>query len=215
MVSNKKIQGLQVLLVVFCLLFQGASALANDPQGDMRETVEKVMAILSDPALDGEERWHDRRERVSDEVAKRFDFAEMAKRALGKAWDDRTSAEQEKFVDLFKEVLKDTYVERLRSCCGGNYKVVFDKVIVRGDKAMVNSQITQGQREVSAAYKMYHEGNEWFVYDVVIEGVSLVSNYRSQFLSVINKEGYEELVQRLEKRIAESKASENIRKEST
>lgn len=213
MVRNKKIQGLQILIVAFFCFFHGALAWANDPQAAMQVTVESVMEILTDPALAGDDHWEERRERVSQEVAKRFDFAEMAKRALAQTWNERTKAEREKFVELFKEILKDSYVERLKTYSDGSYKVVFDKVLVRGKKAVVNSLVTQQGREITAAYKMYKEGNEWFVYDVVIEGVSLVSNYRSQFVSIIQKDGYEELVRRLEEKIAEPNSQENSSKE--
>ncbi|MBU0680234.1 MAG: ABC transporter substrate-binding protein [Proteobacteria bacterium] len=210
---NNKILGLQVLLVCACLFVHGGLAWANDPQSTMQATVENVMEILTEPALAGDDHWQERREMVSEEVAGRFDFAEMAKRALAQTWNERSSVEQEKFVTLFKEILKDTYVERLKTYSDGSYKVVFDKVLIRGDKAVVNSLVTQQGREISAAYKMYQKDNQWFVYDVVIEGVSLVSNYRSQFISVIQKEGYEELVHRLEEKIAESKSSANASKE--
>lgn len=213
MAINKKIHVLQVILVVGCLFLQGSLVQANDPQAAMKLTVEKVMEILSDPALEGDDHWAERRERVAQEVTKRFDFAQMAKSALAKTWNERSEAEREKFVTLFKELLKDTYVERLKTCCGGSYEVVFDKVLVRGKKAAVSSMITQGDREVSAVYKMYQEGDDWFVYDVVIEGVSLVSNYRSQFVSIIQKDGYEELVRRLEDKVAEPRNPDNSEKE--
>jgi phospholipid transport system substrate-binding protein len=213
MTNNNKRWGLQALLAALCLFLPGATVWAGGPQEAMQATVEKVMAILTDPALAGDDHWQERRDKVSQEVAGRFDFAEMAKRALAQAWNDRSSAEQEKFVTLFKELLKDTYVERLKTYSDGSYKVVFDKVLVRGDKAVVNSLVTQQGREISAAYKMYRQGTEWFVYDVVIEGVSLVSNYRSQFVSVIQKEGYDKLVQRLEEKIAESRTSPGADKE--
>ncbi len=210
---NKKTQGVQALFVVLFFLLQGASAWASGPQEAMQDTVRNVMEILTEPALAGDDHWQERREMVSAEVANRFDFAEMAKRALAQAWNGRTATEKEKFVSLFKELLKDTYVERLKTYSDGSYKVVFDKVLVRGKKAVVSSLVTQQGREISAAYKMYKNGDEWFVYDVVIEGVSLVSNYRSQFVSVIQKDGYEELVRRLEEKIAESRQSEHSTKE--
>ncbi len=213
MARNKKIQSLQIFIVAGLCLLQGAVAWASDPQASMQVMVEKVMGILTDPALAGDEHWQERRERVSSEVAKRFDFTEMAKRALAKTWNDRTKVERERFVELFKELLKDSYVERLKTYSDGSYKVVFDKVLVRGKKAVVNSVVTQQGREISAAYKMYQDGNEWFVYDVVVEGVSLVSNYRSQFVSIIQKDGYEELVRRLEKKLAEPPDPENASKE--
>ncbi|MEN8256604.1 MAG: ABC transporter substrate-binding protein [Thermodesulfobacteriota bacterium] len=213
MIWNKKIQIVQALLIVVLLFCQGTLSWANDPQKAMQDTVENVMEILTEPALAGDDHWQERREMVAEELVKRFDFAEMAKRALAKAWKRRTSVEREKFVNLFKELLKDTYVERLKTYSDGSYKVVFDRVLIRGKKAVVNSLVTQKGREISAAYKMYQDGNEWFVYDVVIEGVSLVSNYRSQFVSVIRKDGYDELVRRLEEKVSESRHSENYNKE--
>lgn len=206
---NKKIQGLQLLLLALLLLWQGTAAWATDPQAAMQETVENVLEILTDPALAGDAHWQERRERVSQEVAKRFNFTKMAQSALARAWHDRSAAEKEEFVTLFKELLKDAYVDRLKTYSDGNYKVIFDKVLVRGTRAVVSSLVIQQEQEISAAYKMYQEGDDWFVYDVVVEGVSLVSNYRSQFGSIIQKDGYEELVRRLEKKLAEPRNSEN------
>ena len=204
---------IHALLIIITVFFQAQTAWASGPQAAMEITVEKVMDILSDPALAGDAKWEERRELVSLELTKRFDFAEMAKRALAKAWKKRTTAEKENFVTLFKELLKDTYVERLQTYSDGSYKVNFDKVLVRGKKAVVHSIVIQQGREISAAYKMYQNGPEWFVYDVVIEGVSLVSNYRSQFVSVIQKDGYEELVRRLEEKISQPKTPEDSDKE--
>lgn len=208
MQSNNKTYRIQILIIMAILFFQGASAWATGPQAAMEVTVEKVMGILTEPDLAGDDRWAERRELVADVLSKRFDFNEMAKRALAKAWNKRTNDEKEKFVTLFKDLLKNTYVERLQTYTDGSYKVVFDKVLVRGKRAVVHSIVTQRGRDISAAYKMYQQGDEWFVYDVVIEGVSLVSNYRSQFVSVIQKDGYEELVHRLEKKIAEPRSSQ-------
>lgn len=206
---NKKIQGLQLLLALL-LLWQGTAAWAtDDPQAAMQETVENVLDILTDPALADEAHWQERRERITQEVAKRFNFTKMAQSALARAWHDRSAAEKEEFVSLFKELLKDAYVDRLKTYSDGNYKVVFDKVLVRGTRAVVSSIVIQKDQEISAAYKMYQEGDDWFVYDVVVEGVSLVSNYRSQFGSIIQKDGYAELVRRLEKKIAEPQNAEN------
>lgn len=213
MTWNKNIQVIRVFLIGVLLLCQGTLSWASDPQKAMEATVENVMNILTDPALAGDEHWHERREMVSGELIKRFDFSEMAKRALAKAWHQRTSDERERFVALFKELLKDTYVERLKTYSDGSYKVIFDKVLVRGKKAVVNSLVIQQGREISAAYKMYQNGNEWLVYDVVIEGVSLVSNYRSQFVSVIHKDGYDELVRRLEEKVSETKEPKDSAKE--
>lgn len=184
------------------LLLQGTWAWAGDPQSTMQETVDRVMDILTDPALAGDEYWQERRERVAKEVGERFDFAEMARLSLAKAWNERSETEKERFVSLFKELLKNTYVERLKTYSDGSYKVIFDKVLVRGKKALVSSLVIQQGREISASYKMYQRDDEWYVYDVVIEGVSLVSNYRSQFAGVIQQEGYEALVRRLEEKVA-------------
>ncbi|PLX48972.1 MAG: toluene tolerance protein Ttg2 [Desulfobulbaceae bacterium] len=186
------------------LLLQGTWAWAGDPQSAMQETVDRVMDILTDPALAGDEFWQERRDRVAKAVAERFDFAEMARLSLAKAWNERNEAERERFVSLFKELLKNTYVERLKTYSDGSYEVIFDKVLVRGKKALVSSMVMQQGREIAASYKMYQRGNEWFVYDVVIEGVSLVSNYRSQFAGVIQQEGYEALVRRLEEKVSET-----------
>jgi phospholipid transport system substrate-binding protein len=140
----------------------------------------------------------ERREQVKQILFARFDFTEMAKRSLGANWRRRTPQEQEEFVRVFTDVLERAYADIIESYSDEKLKIAYVNERVDGEFADINSKIlTSKGEEYSLNYKAHLVGNEWKVYDVIAENISLVNNYRSQFTRVISKESYEELVRRL------------------
>jgi phospholipid transport system substrate-binding protein len=120
----------------------------------------------------------------------------MAKRSLGVHWKARSSSEQKEFVALFATLLENSYANKIESY--ENEKILYEKEIIDGDYAEVKSRVVTAKRdEYSLNYRLLKKGSRWIVYDVVIEGVSLVSNYRSQFNKIIVNQGYGELVKKL------------------
>lgn len=143
----------------------------------------------------------ERRNRLRQILFARFDFTEMAKRALGSNWRRRTPQEQEEFVRLFTELLERAYAEIIESYT--DERIVYTNERIDGNYADVDSKIrTSRGEEYTLHYKAHRVGNEWKIYDVVAENISLVNNYRSQFNRVIANSSYEELVRRLREKAA-------------
>ena len=166
------------------------------PTDQIKGTVDKAVLVLKDPRLKPPARIKERRDQLRQILFARFDFTEMAKRALGANWRRRTPQEQEEFVRLFTEILERAYAEIIESY--SDEKIVYLTERIDGGFADVGSKIVTGNgEEYSIYYKAHLVSNEWKVYDVVAENISLVNNYRSQFNRVIAKSSYEELLRRL------------------
>ena len=184
------------LLVGVLYFFFAAAAPAGIPADQVRSTAEKVLTILQDPQLKSEAKKKERTELLKQTIYPRFDFSEMAKRSLGAQWQKRSAEEQRKFVELFTEILEGAYVETIQSYNGE--KIVIGKEAQDKNFAEVNTKIVTGKgEEVSVDYKLHEATGDWKVYDVVVENISLVSNYRSQFNRVIAQSSYEELLRRM------------------
>jgi phospholipid transport system substrate-binding protein len=171
-------------------------AAAGLPTDQIKTTVDKALTVLRDPTLKPAAKVKDRRDQLKQILFARFDFTEMAKRALGSHWRRRTPQEQEEFVRLFTEVLEHAYADIIESYT--DEKIVYVNERVDGPYADVGSKISTAKgEEYSINYKAHLVSNEWKVYDVVAENVSLVNNYRSQFNRVISHSSYEDLISRL------------------
>jgi phospholipid transport system substrate-binding protein len=171
-------------------------AAAGLPTDQIKTTVDKALTVLRDPTLKPAAKVNDRRDQLKQILFARFDFTEMAKRALGSHWRRRTPQEQEEFVRLFTEVLEHAYADIIESYT--DEKIVYVNERVDGPYADVGSKISTAKgEEYSINYKAHLVSNEWKVYDVVAENVSLVNNYRSQFNRVISHSSYEDLISRL------------------
>lgn len=192
---NNPIPALTVSLILTLVLFP-CPASAGLPTEQIKTTVDKALVVLKDPRLKPAAKVKERRELLKQILFTRFDFTEMAKRSLGANWRRRTPQEQEEFVRLFTDVLEHAYASIIESYTDENILYLNERV--DGGFADVNSKIvTSKGEEYSINYKAHLVGNDWKVYDVVAENVSLVNNYRSQFNRVIAKDSYEELVRRL------------------
>ncbi len=191
------------LLAILCL-FIAANAFATVTD-TIKKTVNDVIHIVTDKELKKKSNEQRRRTAIKKSIATIFDSQEMAKRTLGKHWNQRTPAERKQFVDLFATLLENSYAGKIESY--NNEKIVYTKETLDGDYAEVKSKvITPKQDEYTLDYKlMKKESGAWMVYDVVIEGVSLVSNYRTQFNKIISTNGYAELVKKLQAKSNELK----------
>ncbi len=175
------------------LLSTSLAALAGEPMDVIRQSTDKVIEILKDPAL--KDSPEIRESRIWEIVSVRFDFEEMARRALAVHWRDRTVQEQKEFVDLFGKLLQRSYSGKLAQYT--DEKVEYLGEEIEGSRAEVRTKLVSKSMEVPIEYRMLKKSNEWRVYDVVIEGVSLVNNYRNQFNRIVVSSGYKELVQRM------------------
>ena len=182
--------------LVLAILLLSASAHAGLATDQIKATVDKALVVLRDPKLKPAAKLKERREQLKQILFTRFDFTEMAKRSLGANWRRRTAQEQDEFVRLFTDVLERAYADIIESY--SEEKIVYLNERIDAEYADVNSKIFTGKgQEYTINYKAHLIGNEWKVYDVVAENISLVNNYRSQFTRVIAKDSYEELVRRL------------------
>ena len=189
------------LLIVLAVLFGSASAWASVTD-EVKGTVDQVVSIVSDANLKKPQNQTERRAALKSTISRIFDYGEMAKRSLGVHWKARSSSEQKEFVALFATLLENSYANKIESY--ENEKILYEKETIDGDYAEVKSKVVTAKRdEYTLDYRLLKKGSRWIVYDVVIEGVSLVSNYRSQFNKIIVNQGYGELVKKLKTKSGE------------
>ena len=180
-------------------------ASAGAPTDQLRTQVDRVLKLLDDPAL--KEKPKDRRAAVRKVAEDIFDFGETARRSLGRHWADRTEAERDEFVKLFGDLLERSYISKIELYGGEKINYMSDKI--DGDQASVMSKLlTKTGTDVPIEYRMLKKGDRWLVYDVIIEGVSLVSNYRTQFNKIIQTSSYAELVKKMKSRQEEGSAAD-------
>ena len=169
-------------------------AAAGVPTDQLKGAVERVLKTLDDPALRGNQ--NDRRaavRRIANEI---FDFSEIAKRSLARHWQPLSEAQRTEFVSLFADLLERSYISKIETY--GGEKIQYTAERADGDLATVSTRIvTKNGTEVPVDYRLLKRGDRWLVYDVSIEGVSLVSNYRTQFNKIIQTTSYNELVSKL------------------
>lgn len=192
-------------LIVICLivLMTASTALASVTD-TVRSAVNDVITIVSSPDMKKKNNEQRRRSAIKKAIANVFDSEEMARRAMGKHWNQRTPQERKQFVDLFATLLENSYAGKIESY--NNERIVYTREQVDGTYAEVKSKvITPKHDEYTLDYRLIQKGNRWVVYDVIIEGVSLVSNYRTQFNKIISSSGYPELVRKLQTKSNELK----------
>ena len=169
---------------------------AGAPTDQLRDGIDRVFKILRDPAMAGDTNTTQRRAAILTAAGTIFDFGEMAKRSLGQHWAARTPAERIQFVALFTDLMQQSYISKVDQ--HGGAKMVFGGETVDGDYASVRTTIPLSNgSEMPLEYRMHAADARWQVYDLSIDGISLVSNYRAQFNKVIRTDSYETLVTRL------------------
>jgi phospholipid transport system substrate-binding protein len=186
------------------LLFAlAAPTQAGEPTEQMKLTIDKMIDILGDPALKDPAKAEKRRKLLRDTASERFDWREMARRSLAKHWQQRTDEEKREFVPLFTDLLEQAYMNRIENYSGD--KVSYDGDRVKGKYSLVKVRIyTSKQTDIPVVYRLRKKGSQWLIYDISIEGVSLVNNYRKQFDSVILSSSYQGLVEKLKEKAAKN-----------
>ena len=167
---------------------------AGAPTEQLRTQIEKAVKILEDPEL--KKKPVERRAAVRQVANDIFDFSETAKRSLARHWAPRTQAERDEFVSLFSDLLERSYIGKIELY--GGEKIHFVGESLEGEGAVVRTKlITKQGTEIPIDYRMLHRGERWLVYDVVIEGVSLISNYRTQFNKIITTSSFQDLLKKM------------------
>lgn len=191
------------LLLLLSPLFFPFYSSAGAPTEQVRASVDTVQAILKNQQLKSSTKTKERRDQLRQVVSSRFDFAEMARRSLGSQWRKLTPQQQGEFVRLFTDLLERAYIDRIESYSDEKFAYVrenLDKNFAEVDSRMA----TNKGDEFSLNYKLHLVNGEWKVYDVIVENISLVNNYRSQFSRIIANSSYEELVRRMKEKQIET-----------
>jgi len=180
----------------------GAAA-APSPTEQVRGAIDRVIQTLKRPDLKDKAKRDARRKILREEIQPVFDFGEMARRSLGIHWRERTPEEKAQFVKLFTELLENSYLGKIESYQGERIRYLGERV--DPPRAEVHTMIeTTRQQEIPVDYRMLLEGDQWKIYDVVVEGISLVNNYRSQFGSVLERSSFSQLLGKLRATVKES-----------
>lgn len=182
------------LIVLMALPF--GSVAANTPTETVKLAVDKVLMILKDENLNRKQRWAE----IGSIINTRFDFRSMSQSILATNWRSATAEEKRRFVDFFSQYLEDTYRTKIEAYT--NQRVEYVGEQIRKDRALVDTHILTNGTRIPVTFRLKNNDGAWYAYDVVIEGVSLVSNYRNTFNAIIKSEGMDGLLLDLEGKIA-------------
>ena len=198
---NKRISGLILILVVLVMVpLHGYTA---TPKETVETGVNKLLKTLGDPAFKAKPE-DERIAIIGAEIETVFDFKELSRRTLGKHWKKMSAGQRKEFVELFKELLQGVYADRLLAY--SDQKVIFDKeIILKKGRAEVQSYLqTSDGKKIPLFYRLTDKSGSWKVYDVIIEGVSMVKNYRTQFRKILAKDSPDKLLEILRDKVNKS-----------
>jgi len=185
-----------VALAGLLILSTAQGGWAATAQEQLKGAIDRVVTTLESPALKGDGKAAERRRAVRKIANEIFDFGEIARRSLGRYWQPLSEAQRSEFVGLFGDLLERSYISKIELY--GGEKIIYNGERVDGDLATVSTKIiTKNGTEVPVDYRLFRRGENWMVYDINIEGISLVSNYRTQFNKIIQTSGYNALVDRM------------------
>lgn len=166
----------------------------------VRETLTQVLRILDDVSLKNPAKQAQRRHMLEEIAAGRFDYAEMSKRVLGSYWKPLTETQRKEFVEVYKGFLSDRYAGKIEDYSGRKQDVGYLAERIEGSYAEVRTELRSDKTTLPMDYRLILKDGRWSAYDIIIDGVSLVSNYRSQFQKIIRESSYEKLVNKLRER---------------
>lgn len=203
---SRRALGMAVWVMV--LLWPDISWAKESPLQMIRETTDQALAVLRDPAAQNQALRPESRKRLWHIIEPRFDTEELAKRALGPHWQQLSEEQRREFVPLFTELVKRSYQSTLERYTPDT-QLFYDREQLEGDRATVDTRIVTPAQEKSFSvnYRLHAAGDQWLIYDVIVENVSLVQNYRNQFNRILSKSSYQELVESIRTKIAELDAS--------
>ncbi len=187
-------------LLFLLLLVTGSPAVADDqsPTAQLQPVMQEIFAILDDESLKGDANKEQRRSKIMAVVSSGFDFREMSRRVLGQTWDDLNDADKDYFVTQVTKLLEDVYIGKLESYGGRTVEFVAERI--KGKRAQVTTLIPFEESKIPIHYIMQLEQDKWMVYDINIEGVSLVRNYMEQFRAILQEKDYSGLIKIIEEK---------------
>jgi phospholipid transport system substrate-binding protein len=177
------------------------SASGAAPKETVEVGINKVFDVLKDPALQADEKRQERREKLSGILNEYFDYREMSKRALGKQWNKLSGNERDEFVPIFRKLLERVYLDSFDKYSSESIQFGFARDLGK-NKSVVETTVFSGSKEIPVDYNLLKRDYGWVVYDIKIEGVGLIKNYRTQFREVIQKKSYGSLVARLKDKVS-------------
>lgn len=188
----------KLFLIVVLLMFCAMTAFAlPDPQVEVEKMVNSVLEVLQNKDMDNASK----KAMVSGRVQKFLNVESMSSRALGNYWGEATAEQRKRFSDLFLQVLEGTYLNRIDDYSNGQVKYLMQRV--KDDKAIVDTIIVADELEIPVNYLMIYRDGSWQVFDLVIEGVSLIRNYHSSYSEIIRRDGYDGLLAMMQKKVDE------------
>jgi len=193
---------LYALILLCTVLVRPFAVKAGIITDDLKAAVDKVLAIMQNPAYGAPDKKQERQKLINTVIAVKFDWEEMSRRALGVHWKDLTQPQQKEFVAIFSEFLERTYISKVdlflkeeKSFSAKN--IAYTKETIEGQYALIDSKITLKEEEIPLSYKLINKGGKWVVYDLTLEGVGIVANYRTQFSELLANGSYEKLIEKL------------------
>jgi phospholipid transport system substrate-binding protein len=194
-----------MFIVMFCTILSFSMSLhawAKGPMEEIKETTDKIISIVTDPSLKAPAKEAERKALIRKTVDEICDWEEMSRRSLGRYWAQRTDREKKEFVQLFGELIERTYIDKVEGYSGQKVNYLGEKI--DGDYAQVDVRVvTTKNTEVPVIYKLRKKDSRWWVYDIVIQGVSFVQNYRTQFYDMLASSSYQDVVRKLKEKIEE------------
>ena len=196
---KKKLTGMTLMLFLVLPLHARADA----PLETIEKQVNRVLDVLRDPALKAESAEETKKEKIRAISNEMFNWNELSRRTLGRNWRKLNAGQQKEFIDLYKEILEKAYVDKILAY--QDEKVIYrENKMLSDNKAEVRTSVISKGADIPIHYRMILKQGQWGVYDVIIEGVSLVKNYRTQFRDILAKNSPEELLDILRKKVEKS-----------
>ena len=193
--------GIASVMAGLLLLLGGVAvqpAVAGGATEAIKNTIDEALTIIRDKELKQPGRTEERRQRLEQVVGDRFDYQEMSRRALGAPWNTLSDKDKQEFVALFRTLLTNSYADKIESYSGEGVQYLNERT--ENDYAEVRTKVLTGKVEIPLDYRLLNKGTDWRVYDVVVDGVSLVNNYRGQFSKILHSSTYADLVDQLRKK---------------
>jgi len=189
---------LSVVLAGTCVALTVVPGYAGAPTDSMKTTIDEVLRIIREKELKQPGKTEERRLQLEQVVGARFDYQEMSRRALGAPWNTLSDQEKQEFVGLFRTLLTNSYADKIETYSGEGVQYLNERT--EKGYAEVRTKVLSGKTEIPLDYRLINKADDWRVYDVVVDGVSLVNNYRGQFTKILRASSYSDLVDQLRKK---------------
>jgi phospholipid transport system substrate-binding protein len=199
--SSSGTSALRPVVLAVSLLWIALAAVpayAGAPTEAMKATIDEVLRIIREKELKQPAKGDERRQQLEKVVGARFDYQEMSRRALGAPWNQLSEQEKQEFVSLFRTLLTNSYADKIETYSGEGVQYLNERT--EKEYAEVRTKVLSGKTEIPLDYRLIHKAEDWRVYDVVVDGVSLVNNYRGQFAKILRASSYSDLIDQLRKK---------------